>query len=459
MTARLVSAIDTRNFGGDTVRLGDLNRDGMQELLFVQSDPCTRAVTCLTATDLFGKVLWQAGTPSPDNGCTYSDLAVQIYDWDNDGANEVLWVEQAIYAESIVWDYAAGKHIIIPTTRRGELNGRKGWAQEGAKRYEETAIMHVLDGATGNEKTKFQIPAPADDCFAFANLTGGPRRSDLIVKDRYWNMWGVSHEGQVLWNYTKSNPGHYPVVADVDGDGRDEVFIGWNLIDHDGAILWTLPGAQSHQDSVHVVRMDGKLRLIFSHGEGEGLNGGVHCLTADGNELWTREFGHAQIVVPGQFQPDLGSIQFAVADLGWVQSAGVRKQPAIVILDQDGREISRKPYPDGASIFMVRIDWLGDGAPHCLAVAEGGPFDPAIRRSRMVPPVIQSAEGKVVERLPPTWPDGHETENYTYVAAADVWGDSREETLVTGRECFNIYTNADLLPRETLYNATFYHGR
>lgn len=34
MTARLVSAIDTRTFGGYLVRLGDLNHDGAHELLF-----------------------------------------------------------------------------------------------------------------------------------------------------------------------------------------------------------------------------------------------------------------------------------------------------------------------------------------------------------------------------------------------------------------------------------------
>jgi hypothetical protein len=64
--------------------------------------------------------------------------------------------------------------------------------------------MLVLDGRTGKEKTRFNLPAPADDSLLFADLTGRGRREDMVVKDRYWNMWGVSHEAKVLWSYTGS---------------------------------------------------------------------------------------------------------------------------------------------------------------------------------------------------------------------------------------------------------------
>jgi hypothetical protein len=51
----------------------------------------------------------------------------------------------------------------------------------------------VLDGGTGQEKARLALPAPADDSFLFADLTGRGRREDLVVKDRYWNMWGIAH--------------------------------------------------------------------------------------------------------------------------------------------------------------------------------------------------------------------------------------------------------------------------
>jgi hypothetical protein len=53
MSAHLVSSIDTKDFGAETVRIADLNNDGAHELLFVQSDPCTReGLNIYTNSDL-----------------------------------------------------------------------------------------------------------------------------------------------------------------------------------------------------------------------------------------------------------------------------------------------------------------------------------------------------------------------------------------------------------------------
>lgn len=67
MTAHLVSRIDVKDFGAETVRIADLNDDGAPDLLFVQSVYGTREITCLTATTIFGEVLWQSGTPAADS--------------------------------------------------------------------------------------------------------------------------------------------------------------------------------------------------------------------------------------------------------------------------------------------------------------------------------------------------------------------------------------------------------
>ena len=175
-TRHLVSSIDVKDFGAETLRIGDLSGSGAPDLLLVQSVYGTREITCLTATTLFGEILWQTGNPSAENGRIYIDLPVQVCDWDADGRNEVLYVRQACYAEPPY----------------------QGGVRERAGRYEGDATMVVLEGATGREKQTFALPAPADDCFLFADLTGRGRREDLVVKDRYWNMWGVDHGGKVL---------------------------------------------------------------------------------------------------------------------------------------------------------------------------------------------------------------------------------------------------------------------
>ena len=84
---------------------------------------------------------------------------------------KVLYVQQAHYAE------------LFPGT---------GYAVERAARYTGDATLIILDAASGREKARLPLPAPADDCFLFADLTGQGRRQDLVVKDRYWNLWGSS---------------------------------------------------------------------------------------------------------------------------------------------------------------------------------------------------------------------------------------------------------------------------
>ncbi|MFZ4778205.1 MAG: hypothetical protein ACOYM3_22770 [Terrimicrobiaceae bacterium] len=89
-TMHLVSSFTTRDYGADTVRIGDLNGDGAPDLLFAQTlTPAkpgtseilcrTREIRCLTATTAFGEVLWQHGTPSVGNGCNGGDMPVQVY--------------------------------------------------------------------------------------------------------------------------------------------------------------------------------------------------------------------------------------------------------------------------------------------------------------------------------------------------------------------------------------------
>ena len=56
---RCIRTIELDNFGGMVARFGDLNGDGQDDAVFVQSDD--QRITCITALELNGRRLWQRG--------------------------------------------------------------------------------------------------------------------------------------------------------------------------------------------------------------------------------------------------------------------------------------------------------------------------------------------------------------------------------------------------------------
>jgi hypothetical protein len=469
-TAHVVSTFETREFGADTVRVGDLNGDGAPDLLFVQTRNqikpgtsellCrTRKIRCLTATTIGGELLWQYGEPSLQNGCNTGDMPVQVYDWDGDGENEVLFIRQASYAEMYPDD---------PPEYRGR-----------AKRYDGTATLVILDGASGQEKLTLPLPAPADDSIVFADLTGRGRREDFVVKDAYGeNVYGISRSGEFLWHWHGGpwpvaahnmphehgvfvddplcEAGHYPAVADIDGDGCDEVFIGYALIDHDGHVVFRKDTDGHHQDAVFIARLDsGEWRLLYG-------NGGVHSLAPDGTELWSNSlvFNEAQHVVVGHFRAD-SELQVAVIDRGAPRTP--EGEPGCLYLFdlETGRELWRRPQlPGGWCAACMDVRWSGDDELQELLVYKRSGLSPGDSAAI----AVYDGQGEIVADFAvpaDILEDGSTPSGYPGDYAcmrADVWGDRRDEVIVIGRNGVRIYANRRALPIPTLYNNTAYHG-
>jgi hypothetical protein len=303
----------------------------------------------------------------------------------------------------------------------------------------------VLDGRTGREKTSFPIPAPADDSFLFADLTGRGRREDFVVKDRYWTMWGIARTGEVLWRW-EGSPGHYPAIADVDGDGRDKVFVGFALIDHDGRVMFQRDWGDAHQDAAYIARRpDGAWRLLFG-------NHGLHCLDVEGRELWQHPLREAQHVVAGRYRTD-SPLQVAVIDRGYPRTA--EGNPAVLYLYdlEDGREIwSRRQPPGGWVAACLPIRWTGRDDRQEMMVYERGAGQPV---------AIYDGDGAIVDEMPVppeicSVYNGNPGIHICY--HADVWGDSRDEVILAGWKGLRIYANARPPAIPTLYNNTLYHG-
>ena len=272
MNVKLIGTVEIAAAGGGKGLLGDIDGDGRMELVIVQGNSgiddryVPHQVSCVTAYRLTGELLWQVGTPMEVPGNFGSDFPAQIYDWDGDGKLEILCVMEKRFC--------------------------------------------VLDGCTGALKQSHELPAPyAHDCILIANLSGGKRASDVILKDRYRHMWALNNRFELLWTH-EGNIGHFPWVYDVDGDGYDEVMAGYDLLDHDGKVRWSCHDLDDHADCLWVgdVNGDGKLEIA--------VGGSVTCLySADGEELWRYDGSiESQHIALGKFLPGEKGLQVAGLD-------------------------------------------------------------------------------------------------------------------------------------------------
>ena len=249
-----IRTIDLKDFGSIQARYGDLDGDGTPEAVFAQitKAPGTNSaqfITCVTAINLEGKILWQRGTPNTANRNSDSDCACQIYDFDNDGNNEVLVVEGLTF--------------------------------------------RMLDGKTG--KVKREAPVPANDCLLIANFAGAKHPNDLVTKDRYGHVYALDKDLKPLWD-ARIATGHYPMNYDFNGDGKDELLCGYACFAPDGKKLWEVTSPE-HNDGVDIDVLDSSgIASIAIAGTAEGL-----LISPDGQVIWRKTLRHVQHAVIGAF--------------------------------------------------------------------------------------------------------------------------------------------------------------
>ena len=193
---------------GRSARFGDLDGDGQLDMLIAQNIPRISGdahdqISCLTAVTLDGKILWQSGRPDPRNILLTNDLPLQIHDVDGDGQNEV---------------------VLIRDFKLQILEGQTG----KVKRW---AWMPAEEPAASGGRAPYQFEN--GDSIALLNVSGSKQRHDILVKDRYKSFWIFNNNLELLW-HGKGQTGHFPYPFDVDGDGLDELLIGYSLWDHDG---------------------------------------------------------------------------------------------------------------------------------------------------------------------------------------------------------------------------------
>jgi len=210
---------------------GDLNGDGLLDCVLrfdngnteMSRDPGVPAE--LEAYTRDGRFLWRR--PLVDHAHSFgsaNDVPVNVYDLDGDGRAEVVCR-----------------------------------VQEGDEVY-----LGVLDGMTGGLLRKAPWPPMLTD-FAKSSTRiqmsvaylDGQRPAIITQTGLYENevMTAFNADLKKLWEFrslaeTNGSGAHYVTVADVDEDGRDEVFDGTTCLNPDGTVRWSI--YREHPDVVSV---------------------------------------------------------------------------------------------------------------------------------------------------------------------------------------------------------------
>lgn len=384
-TAELVQTLSLKGIPANEVLPADINDDGEIEYLFLQSpgiyqarlfndgapfwdqprpgDPSStrRTAHCLTAVDGQGQVIWQHGKPPPyvdaiECLAHVADQMVCCDDLDGDGKNEValLGCDRLVLLEG-----ATGKVI-----------------REAALDADDYCIIRPISTKQGKrllvKNTERAYPP---------HWYGDP----ALIYDADLNL--VARLPQTVGS------GHSPRVLDINGDGEEELLIGYEVYAADGNRLWRLQGqdpasyrpVDDHVDQLQVGRFgdDREPRIVYA---GSRM---AYMATLEGKLVWERELGHPQHVLIGNFAAGGSHAQIAFFNnlldntifflrengttanvlnppLYWPEHPGHTRKAH----SGEGILIYPQGCPDGSDAIILR-DW---GWPRALNLAGEQPF-------------------------------------------------------------------------------------
>src|SRR5690625_2870094 len=410
------------NFGAvRQVRFGHLLGTDDLQIVFAQHQKRVHKdayaqISCLTAINLEGEILWQVGEPSPlfDNALLTADLPFQVCDIDNDGYDEV---------------------IIAHDFKLKILDGRTGKVKKWIHTPLSEEPDHTLHSVPFEQYAFDRVNV---DAIRIANFSGNETPTDIVIKDRYSRVWAFDNQLRLLWKFQGRNTGHFPYTVDLDNDGKDEMFVGYHLVDHDGTLLWTLPVETDHTDEIIIGKWDfseSDPQIAIASGDE-----GFMIADLEGNLLVKQMIGHAQRISVGNYRPDLEGLEFAAVTY-W------GSQGIVYIFDHKG-EIIEQFEPTSNGNIISPVNWTGDGRDLILLngnIEHGGLIDGHGRRVVVFPD------------------DGHPD---LCAEVLDLTGDGRDEIVLWDHEHMYIYTQdrpafADPVKvpiKYPHYNASNYRG-
>jgi len=331
-------------YEANDVSVGDLDGDGRYDLVVkwypsIAKDNAFAGHTGNTLFDAYtldGRRLWRIDMgPNIRSGAHYTQFLV--YDFDGDGRAELAaktadgtidGAGNVIGDAGADWVEGGGEAPTGDRTGSTELPGGGRVAQLTGRILKGPEFLTVFDGLTGRALATApydpprhpDTPDPSGEQLAaiwgdhYANrsdrhLAGvaylDGERPSLIMARGYYARSAIAawdyRDGELAerWLYDSAAPGnekfggqgnHQLAVADVDGDGRDEIVYGAMTIDDNGKGLWT--SGLGHGDAMHVSDLDPARPGLEKWGVHENVraNGGVGGAMLDartGEVLWS----------------------------------------------------------------------------------------------------------------------------------------------------------------------------
>lgn len=305
-------------------------------------------------------------------------------------------------------------------------------------------LLHIAEGATGEDRRTARPPVP-DGAERWEQVIPAalraPDSADLILQatnadgyrmGRYLAAYAADRlDGPPLWT-TSDYLGcahNGARVADLDGDGRDEV-LGGTILSPDGVTLFRLDQLRGHLDSIFcadVVPERPGLEVIALE---EGGPQRVFCYDEKGL-IWETHHRNQepQNAALGRFADVAGLVVWCRSRYNEHQLPWTFDQTGALLAEYVMDEVAPEGWTASGVETIFTIDWTGDERQ--LACAKE-------RHTEGKVCLFEPVSGRFVEVI---------DEQAARLMVADVSGDPREEILVLNGNSLRIYTNPAPNPR------------
>ena len=417
--------------------VADVDGDGQYEII-LKWDPWNShdnshdGMTDATLIDCYrlnGERLWRIDLGrNIRSGAHYTPFIV--YDLDGDGRAELM-VKTAdgtrdakgkVIGDSLT-DYRnpAGR-ILTGPEYLSVFNGMTGEVMDTKPYVPERGDVNSWGDNRGNRSERY---------LAAVGYFGGRTASAVFCRGYYtrsvlaaWDWNG--RELKQRWVFDTNNPqwasyagqgNHNLRVADVDGDGWDEITYGSMAVDNDGTGLYNT--GMGHGDAIH---------LIADHKDGQLYIWDCHENKRDGSDLRNAKTG--EVVFQVKSTTDVGRAMAADIDptnpgteMWSIDSRGVRNMKGEVIDHINPRALS----------INFGIWWDGDLLRELLD------------RSTITKYDWQTNSAKVIQRLDGQFNNGTKQNP---CLSADIVGDWREEVITRNRESTELRIYVSTIPTD-----------